>query len=147
MPYVSSEESRKYYREYKRKWRLKHPDRDREIQRKSRSQNLEKERARSRAYRAKHPDTGLKWRAENRDRYRALDRRRRGLPEPTRPCPSVCECCGEPPQAKGLCLDHCHETVTFRGWLCGACNLAIGNLGDSEAGLLRALEYLRRSKA
>ena len=32
-----------------------------------------------------------------------------------------------------------------RGLLCGSCNTGIGMLGDNENGLLRALEYLRRS--
>jgi hypothetical protein len=41
-------------------------------------------------------------------------------------------------------FDHCHETGEFRGWLCNTCNTGLGMLGDNEAGLLRALEYLRR---
>jgi len=82
----------------------------------------------------------------NADKERRNGRKRRGLPEATRPKPPTCESCGQPPQAKGLALDHDHETGAFRGWLCGPCNTAIGALGDSEVGLQRAMDYLRRSK-
>jgi hypothetical protein len=39
-------------------------------------------------------------------------------------------------------IDHCHETGTVRGILCGACNTALGALGDNADGLRRALAYL-----
>ena len=31
-----------------------------------------------------------------------------------------CQACGE---QRVLCLDHCHETGRFRGWICHPCNL------------------------
>jgi Recombination endonuclease VII len=47
-----------------------------------------------------------------------------------------------------LNVDHDHtktpgETGYFRGLLCTPHNVALGNLGDNEAGLLRALAYVR----
>ena len=42
-----------------------------------------------------------------------------------------------------LNLDHCHITGTFRGWLCGSCNRALGYAGDSEVNIMKALEYLK----
>ncbi len=42
-----------------------------------------------------------------------------------------------------LHIDHCHTTGKFRGLLCRVHNVAIGALGDDEAGLTRALEYVR----
>lgn len=82
------------------------------------------------------------------EQIRASHRRRLGLPEPSRPRPTECECCGQPEQLKrALGLDHCHETGAFRGWLCVGCNVSIGRLGDSKAGLLRALAYLERASA
>jgi len=70
-----------------------------------------------------------------------------GLPQPTRAEPSACECCGRPPRKHSLCVDHCHETGRFRGWLCGMCNTAIGKLGDNVAGLETAIAYLKRAEA
>ena len=40
-------------------------------------------------------------------------------------------------------LDHCHDTKTFRGWLCIECNLALGKFKDSVAMLERAIKYLK----
>src|SRR5487761_1213496 len=44
-----------------------------------------------------------------------------------------------------LCVDHCHETDRIRGLLCDKHNRYLG--GDTEASLLRALEYIRRGAA
>src|SRR5215831_1239232 len=35
---------------------------------------------------------------------------------------SNCEICGT---TKSICMDHCHETKAFRGWLCKACNARV----------------------
>lgn len=78
-------------------------------------------------------------------RYRETTRRaRRGLPEPTRPKPDVCECCQRPPGKHPLALDHCHFTGKFRGWLCHRCNTAIGLLGDLPISVALALAYLEK---
>jgi len=67
------------------------------------------------------------------------------MPEPTRVCPAMCECCGRPPNGRGtLHLDHVKNPKKFRGWLCSSCNRAIGYLGDSVAGVMKAVAYLRR---
>jgi hypothetical protein len=75
---------------------------------------------------------------------RATYRRRKGMPTPTRPEPANCECCGKSLLIDGLCLDHDHVTGKFRGWLCNFCNTAIGKLGDSLAGVRRAVAYLEK---
>jgi hypothetical protein len=41
-------------------------------------------------------------------------------------------------------IDHDHATGHTRGIICTLCNTAIGQLGDNETGLQRALEYVRR---
>jgi len=97
--------------------------------------------------RERHRANTRRWRQANPDRIRELNRKHNGLPNPTRPTPPVCECCSKPCKTKTvLCLDHCHDTGAFRGWLCNACNVGIGRLGDNEEGLMKALEYLRRAK-
>ena len=40
-------------------------------------------------------------------------------------------------------LDHCHDTLKFRGWLCQSCNIGIGKLKDSVEMLERAIKYLK----
>lgn len=60
------------------------------------------------------------------------------------PITSFCECCLESKEPKQLYLDHCHDTLAFRGWLCNGCNLGIGSLGDTIESLERALLYLKR---
>jgi hypothetical protein len=53
----------------------------------------------------------------------------------------VCGICGcDPP----LVIDHCHNTNVVRGLLCNRCNVALGAMGDSVDGLLRALTYLTK---
>jgi hypothetical protein len=61
-----------------------------------------------------------------------------------------CDCCGiefdteiDRGNHKSV-LDHCHETTTFRGWICTSCNLGIGKLGDNLEGLKKAINYLER---
>ena len=94
---------------------------------------------------AKKKERWREWHLRHRARNQARIRVRRGLPLPTRDEPVVCECCGDVPTERGLALDHCHETKAFRGWLCNACNLGIGKLGDTIAGVELALAYLQRA--
>lgn len=84
------------------------------------------------------------WTIENREHRVKLARKRSGLPDPTRPCPDVCECCGGRSE-RSLHLDHCHKTGQFRGWLCFMCNSGIGKLGDDISSLERAVAYLRKN--
>jgi hypothetical protein len=111
----------------------------------------EKRRAYWKAYDAARAEKRRKPRkpAKGRNTNTQLTRQRkwRGLPEPLRPEPPACECCGRPPKVprKHLCLDHDHRTGQFRGWLCNTCNIAIGKLGDGLAGVVRAVAYLRRA--
>lgn len=109
-------------REYNRKWREAHP---------------EKVRGYAAAYRARDPE-------RSNEHSRRWQRKALGIPEATRPCPIHCELCDRVLEKGKVHLDHCHATGKFRGWLCNRCNLALGHLGDSIAGLERAIAYLRR---
>jgi len=60
------------------------------------------------------------------------------------PKPERCECCGEVPRK--WTLDHDHDTLKIRGWICDRCNTGIGKLGDDVDGLLKALAYLKRGE-
>lgn len=71
---------------------------------------------------------------------------RRGMPLPTRVIPDFCECCGSPPNGHGpMHSDHSHVTGVWRGWLCSRCNVGVGCLGDSIAGLKQMIAYLERA--
>lgn len=50
-----------------------------------------------------------------------------------------CEICDE---ESNLCLDHCHRSLKFRGFLCSKCNSAIGFLKEDVSILKRAINYL-----
>lgn len=79
-------------------------------------------------------------------KYRQYSWKYDGMPTPTRPAPDVCELCSKTNSSgKALSLDHCHVSGAFRGWLCTPCNAALGNLGDSLEGILRAADYLRKN--
>jgi hypothetical protein len=58
-----------------------------------------------------------------------------------------CAICGtEPADPYSLHVDHDHRTGEVRGLLCVGCNSGLGKLGDTEEGLLRALDYLRKKR-
>lgn len=62
--------------------------------------------------------------------------------------PDCCEVCGAKPCTAGrgnrmvLDFDHCHRTNKFRGWLCGPCNRALGQVNDDPARLRALANYL-----
>ena len=62
----------------------------------------------------------------------------------------VCALCGKPPRGgvkgKHLHVDHDHVTHKVRGLLCRPCNQALGQLGDSVWGLMKAIEYVLGQK-
>jgi hypothetical protein len=45
-----------------------------------------------------------------------------------------------------LSADHCHKTGSFRGWLCGTCNAALGFFNDSVELLEKAILYLNSAQ-
>lgn len=57
---------------------------------------------------------------------------------------SSCDCCGKMTETIGL--DHCHQTNTFRGWLCADCNQGLGKLGDTFEAITKVMGYLSKHK-
>lgn len=43
---------------------------------------------------------------------------------------------------KKLCMDHCHETGIFRGWICDNCNVGLSRFKDNIDILKKAIDYL-----
>jgi hypothetical protein len=124
----------------------------------TRAKRLARSRARMNYWKKENPKRAKELNRLSAARVRALDpekvlRARRladGLPSPTRPAPTLCECCGGPPRGgphNRLVLDHCHITGIFRGWLCDLCNRGIGMLGDLPVGAHAAVNYLERAYA
>jgi len=48
---------------------------------------------------------------------------------------------------KNWVLDHCHETNTFRGWICHHCNTGLGSFSDETTRLAYAMRYLDAHRA
>jgi hypothetical protein len=57
---------------------------------------------------------------------------------------SKCAICGKDSK---LCIDHCHVTKQFRGFVCLNCNLILGFAGDNISILQKAIEYLKNPPA
>ena len=74
-----------------------------------------------------------------------------GMPDSNYQCP-ICkkdetEVAGKGGQRNGAwVIDHCHESETFRGWLCHSCNRSLGGFFDSVEFLKRAIIYLENHK-
>ena len=43
-------------------------------------------------------------------------------------------------------LDHCHDTNTFRGYICQNCNTGLGGFRDDLTIIERAVIYLKKHK-
>jgi hypothetical protein len=130
---------------YSRSYYARNKDRVNAYHREWYAANREKLRTQRRARYVQNREEHLK---RNRAAYRRAvargKRPGREYPEPTRKMPKRCECCGRASR-RALALDHCHRSSKFRGWLCVPCNAGIGMLGDTPAGVLRALRYLKRA--
>jgi len=148
------EASRKYKkanaeqcRAYARQYYWDHREQSLETSKRWKQKNPERARFFAQRWSAENKEYRREYNAIHRTRALNAARRRNGLPEPTRPCPDLCELCGSPPNGKCtvLAVDHDHETGLFRGWLCRKCNQGLGVFGDTIQGLQRAMDYLLRT--
>lgn len=134
-------------------YRLKNPEKIREINRRSAAKarlNPEKVEA-IRAYQAEY-------RAENREVLRDKERERRfGITrqeyaEMFHAQNGACAICSQPETAtrngriKALAVDHDHTSGEVRGLLCADCNTGIGKLKESRDIMVSAIRYLDKHK-
>ena len=157
-----------YYDEWKAKKLVDDPDYFRRIQRKHREKRLRED---PEGYRANACARVKKWyqsnvedirvqRAEDRRKYPGKYKRgdfRGNLKrfnmteedffEMFMVQDECCAVCGahndDPKYARGLHIDHCHETGVVRGLLCHGCNTGIGSLNDDPELLEKAISYLK----
>ena len=55
--------------------------------------------------------------------------------------PKFCQICNK---NRKLSPDHCHKTMSFRGWICPDCNTTLGRMDDNPQFLINAIEYLQK---
>ena len=84
-------------------------------------------------------------------KVRLLLKEKYGMPKEGYICP-ICK--GTKDKVNGLgnkkngswVIDHCHESETFRGWLCHTCNRCLGGFKDDIKILGRAIKYLKQHR-
>lgn len=119
-------------REACRKWRHKHP---------------EKQKAACDRWRKNNPEKAEALKVRSRPR-RALMRRARSFGLPVEEIVAFlaahngCSICGGPAEH----IDHDHKTGVLRGMLCQQCNRGIGMFRDDPTILDRAADYLRQHR-
>ena len=60
---------------------------------------------------------------------------------------TCCEICKKTAsKGNAIVFDHCHKTNVFRGYLCNTCNRGLGLLGDDQEGIMKVLNYLKKSE-
>lgn len=122
--------------EYQREYYARNGDRKRKAARERYVKNREREVARSQKRRAENGEA-----IAVRDRQRHREKRESAA---ERPCPAVCEICGEPPKpGKVLEFEHDHIFLGFRGWACHRCNHILGRVNDDPKVLDALAAYLR----
>ena len=126
---MPTEEQRRYFREWQRKWRADNP---------------EKARQKSRDFYAKRKALGLKYN----DNRKAFLRRKYGLTLEQYAAmwfaqEGRCVGCEQFQEGKKLAVDHDHDSGHVRGLLCTDCNRAVGLLKDDADRLRRLADYLK----
>ena len=140
MPYKDPEKRKAMAALYSKRWIEKYPERREEVVAIYRAKGGQ--RKASAKYRTTHPNLQQK----------LLDQLA------PRPCPPLCEACGNPPNGHGrLHFDHDHTCCPgtarkscgqcFRGWICATCNISLGLAKESTVILSKQIDYLRRTAA
>ena len=127
------------YQCYTAQWQQQNRDKIRTYDRERYQQNLQQQRARSRTLYASNPRLRLyrrSWALQRKYGITEEDYQRLYAQQNGR-CPICLH------QFAKLFVDHNHDTGVIRGLLCIGCNRSIGQLGDTQEGLERALAYLQ----
>lgn len=138
--------------------REKHIERYRERERLWRANNKDKRAAAARRRRAENPEKEKATIEKNRFHYPLYKARSFAKKWGHQPCSAspqelkeaftgFCFVCEQPEGEIKLHMDHDHVTGKFRGWLCKACNHALGFVNDSTERLEKLLIYLREFNA
>lgn len=133
---------REQQREATRRYREKHRDRVRENARKRYAADPERHKKKHGKWFQKiKDDPAFKSKAQSDARRCYRPRSERQIAEVTggKPKPATCEVCNG---SATICLDHCHESHFFRGWLCHHCNLILGHAKDDATLLRKLADYL-----
>ena len=156
-------------KESQRKWNAKNPDELKAIAAKWWAENKERVAAQRKerrdrmklenpeAARAAQRERFVRYYAKHRDRI--LQKQRDERPRTKYKMPVAehramlaaqggkCSICREVPTgAKGLFIDHCHDTGVVRGLICNHCNRGLGGFRDNTESLWRAIAYLNASR-
>lgn len=134
----TAEEKRGYHREWNRLDRLKNPEKQKAILRKSVAKHFEARSQEKRAYEKENPDKIRNFR--RRTRYGITSAR---FEEMETAQDGRCAICRE---EKALVIDHCHTSGVVRGLLCKTCNAGLGMFRDNPDWLSAAAVYLEASK-
>lgn len=124
-----------YAREWNRQDRIKNPEKQREVLRKSRQKNYEKRLAGNRRWCRDNPEAVEAMRLRSRYKLTATEYDKMLRTQAGR-C-AICDLAMRIPF-----VDHCHSTGKVRGLLCSQCNSGIGMFEDNPGLLEKAFVYL-----
>lgn len=109
-----------------RDWRLKNPERHKELTKSNSIRNRKKIKLRNVEWR--YGITGEQY--------------QQALIDQDNSC-AICGAHGST-QRRALDIDHCHATGAFRGLLCNRCNAGLGWFRDDQDLMLAAIKYLQK---
>jgi ferric-dicitrate binding protein FerR (iron transport regulator) len=142
-PEEVKERRREKQRKYALAWRSRNPEKAKARAKAWREQNPEKDKAFKKASKLKHCEK-IKVARKRRVLAKWYGITLEGFGSMLASQGGACACCGalDPGRSGDFHVDHDHDTGEVRGLLCNRCNLGIGMLGDSLAGIEKAHRYL-----
>jgi len=124
-------------KEYNRKWYAKNRDKINKNYRERYAKNNEKMKARDKKRYTEDPE---KFNERCKKHYLEYKYRKHGLTSSD--AKKECEICKS--STRRICIDHCHVTGKFRGFLCHNCNIILGMSKDNPDILRKCASYLEK---